>query len=78
MGVVPHVEALGWTLLIMTVVAVVIHPEKVPSMVQKSMIDVVETHLISNYVNVQDPLNKAQRNLILDRRAQDNLNLPLD
>jgi hypothetical protein len=119
LGVVPHVEALGWTLLIMIVVAVVLHPEKLPGMVQKNMtevahavallrkaldtiqrsmneepvvvllevvhdmvqkcmIEVVETHLVGDYANVKDPLEKTQRNLIQDRRAQDDPNLPVD
>ena len=38
----------------------------------------METHLNGDYVNAQDPLDKAQRNLVLGRCAQDDLNLPLD
>jgi len=76
--VVPHMESLGWILLTMTVVTAVVHPEKVPGMVQKSMVEVVETHLVGDYANVQDPLDKTQRNLIQDRHSQDDPNLPVD
>jgi hypothetical protein len=118
LSMVPHMEALGWILLTMTVVAAVGCPEKVPGMVQKnmtevahavaplgkalgttqrnmkeelvvalevvhdmvrkSMIEVVETHLVGDYANVWDPLDKTQKNLIQDRRTQDDLNPPAD
>lgn len=115
LGVVPHVEALGWILSIMTAADAVVHPEKVPGMVQrnmvevaplgkaldtvqrsmiedgvvtllevilgmlwKSMIEVVETHLVGDYVNVRDTLDKTQRNLTLDHHTQDDLSLPVD
>jgi hypothetical protein len=47
-------------------------------MVQKSMIEAVETRLVGDYVHVQDPLDKTQRSLTLDRRAQDDQNLLVD
>jgi hypothetical protein len=78
LGVAPHVEALGWIPLIMTVVAIVVHPEKVPGMVQKNMIEVVQTPLVGNCVNAWDPLDNTQRNLIRGCRTQDDLNLPVD
>jgi hypothetical protein len=49
-----------------------------PGMSQKSMVKVVETQLIGDYMHIRDPLDKTQRNLALDRRAQDDLGLPLD
>ena len=51
--------------------------EEAYDMVQKSMIEVRKTQ-VGDYANVRDSLDKTQRNLIQDRRAQDDLNLPVD